>query len=337
MNQEGETKMEVLELRNQRSRLSVREGQLVISDDGGVISRHPICATEMVQVYGNPQITTQAVKECLKEGVRVNYYNVYGKYLGRVEPGYPKNTQRRLEQYRVYLTPELRLAWSREIVRAKIQSEKVEVRRLQEQGYAEKSPSIRKELEEGLSRAAQAENVANLLGIEGNCARIYYEAFRSALPEGVTWNGRSHHPAEDGLNAAMSWAYGITAMEIRSAIERHALDPHCGILHEPGYGSGGLTYDLMEPIRANFCDHVLLRLIRKDRSLRKEIRNAGDGTLSEAAKTTIATKLRESMEEKRWNQKYNMRELIGEMARGMVSALNTPGQPPSWSEMLPAR
>lgn len=329
--------MEIIELRSPHSKLSTREGQLIVSDEGGVISRHPICATELIQIYGNPQITTQAVKECLKEGIRINYYNVYGKYLGRVEPGYPKNTQRRLAQYRVYLTPELRLAWSKEIIRAKIQSEKVELRRLHEQGYVRDIRAIRNELEKGKENARQTENVPNLLGIEGNCTRIYYEAFRSALPKGVEWNGRSHHPAGDALNAAMSLAYGITAMEVRIAIERNSLDPHCGILHEPGYGSGGLAYDLMEPLRAIFCDHVVLGLVRKSRALQKEFRNSKGGELSEDVRTEISSKVRESLESKRWNQQRSVRELIGTMVRGMASGLKTPEDAPSWPDMLPAR
>lgn len=329
--------MEVLELRSPHSKLSISEGQLVVSDEGGVISRHPICATEIVQVYGNPQITTQAVKECLKEGVRLNYYNVYGKYLGRAEPSYPKNTQRRLSQYRVYLTPELRLAWSKEIIRAKIQSEKVELRRLHDQGYVQDIRTIRKDLEQGLESAAHAGNIANLLGIEGGCARAYYKTFRNALPEGVFWNGRSRHPAEDGLNAAMSLAYGITAMELRNAIERNSLDPHCGILHEPGYGSGGLTYDLLEPVRAIFCDHTVLWLVRKDRGLQKELRNTKGGELSESARKTVSETIRESLKSKRWNQKQSAGELIGEIARVMASGLKTPETPPPWMEMLPIR
>ena len=70
------------------------------------------------------------------------------------------------------------------------------------------------------------------------------------------WHGRTYHPAEAGINELMSFVYGCTATQIRLNIEAFALDPHCGFLHEPGYGAGDLTYDLLGVVRAVFCDHI---------------------------------------------------------------------------------
>ena len=113
---------------------------------------YPICAVDSIQIYSNAQLTTQVIKECLKEGVTINYFNSVGKYLGKLESEYPKNTMRRLQQYQLYWNNDLRLIWAKQLIKAKIQSELIEIRRLSQYDVKFPFKEMRKELKEYLSK-----------------------------------------------------------------------------------------------------------------------------------------------------------------------------------------
>lgn len=85
--------METIFLQKSTEKLNLSNGQFVHREGDVILKTYPVLTIEQVFVYGNGQITTQALKECLRNGIRVLYFNAYGKFLGRLEPDYPKNIQ----------------------------------------------------------------------------------------------------------------------------------------------------------------------------------------------------------------------------------------------------
>lgn len=330
--------METIYLRKSTEKLSIREGQLIHWDREKELNRYPVCATDQIAVYGNGQITTQAVKECLKEGVGINYFNIYGKFLGRVEPDRPKNVRRRLAQYQLYLDPERRKNWVRALLKGKLQGEIVELRRLREQGYPLNDSELRKELKKCQKQLEKAESIPEMRGIEGTGARKYYEIFTKVLPPGAEWKGRSSHPAEDKVNAVLSYIYVLTAQRIRQELENRSLDVHCGFLHEPGYGCGGLDYDLLELFRATWCDHQAIRLMNHVREVQKFLPGQdGKAGLPEEVRTLICTKLREKQEIRHRNQRKSFSEQLRETVEETLKDLNEQSLRPGYERLHPER
>lgn len=328
--------MDTVFLQKHTQKLSLKDGQLILSENDKVLETYPICATETVSVCGNAQITTQAIKECLKEGVRINYFNTCGKYLGRLEPGFPKNVMRRLTQYKIFLSDELRLEWAKALVSAKIQGEIVEIRRLNEQNISFPYKEIKNELKDLKERIKSAENSSVLLGIEGMAARSYFSIFPFVLPHDIPWNGRSYHPAKDGINEILSIIYGITAQQLRMKTEEFSLDPHCSMLHEPGYGRGGLAYDLLEIFRAVFCDHTALRLIRKDKEIRRAAGIQDLTDFSENIRNAVCRYTRDAMQKKYRLQKSFPDRLFAEACRLTAGGI-TSGTVPDFEKLIPER
>jgi len=52
----------------------------VVHLGGEQLESHPVVPVKRVIVYGNAQITTQAVKSCMAEGIEILYFTAYGKY-----------------------------------------------------------------------------------------------------------------------------------------------------------------------------------------------------------------------------------------------------------------
>ncbi|HQU77128.1 MAG TPA: CRISPR-associated endonuclease Cas1 [Chitinophagales bacterium] len=102
-----------------------------------------------------------------------------------------------------------------------------------------------------------------LSGWEGQLARNYWGLLSSGLPAGFQFEGRSRMPATDRFNAALNYLYAILGSYVENAIIQAGLDPHFGFMHADGYGSKGLTYDLMEPFRP-WADKCLTSLINND-------------------------------------------------------------------------
>ena len=149
------------------------------------------------------------------------------------------------------------------------------------------------------------------------------------------WHGRTYHPAEAGINELMSFVYGCTATQIRLNIEAFALDPHCGFLHEPGYGAGDLTYDLLEVVRTVFCDHIVLQAIRKNKVIRSFAAQHNVAQLPDNVRNPISKRLKKSMSITYSTQKISPGEQIKKLVE--MIAFNLANGLPQFSKFLPER
>ncbi len=59
---------------------------------------------EEISVFGNVQITTQCIGECLRKGITVSYYSYSGSYFGRLESTGHINPMRQRAQDKLYHT-----------------------------------------------------------------------------------------------------------------------------------------------------------------------------------------------------------------------------------------
>ena len=100
-----------------------------------------------------------------------------------------------------------------------------------------------------------------LMGYEGKAAAIYWQAVASALPEELAYPGRRTRGADDPLNMALNYVYGILYADVWRAVVYAGLDPGIGIVHCSPRSNGGLVYDLVEELRAPLADRVVMGLI----------------------------------------------------------------------------
>jgi CRISP-associated protein Cas1 len=78
--------------------------------------------------------------------------------------------------------------------------------------------------------AEQARSLEELLGIEGNAARVYFAAFAGMIKieddDGAEFsfdfNGRNRRPPKDPVNALLSLAYSVLAKDLTWRVTRWA-------------------------------------------------------------------------------------------------------------------
>jgi CRISPR-associated protein Cas1 len=84
-----------------------------------------------------------------------------------------------------------------------------------------------------------------LMGIEGNIRRTYYEAFNLIIPD-FFMEGRSYRPPLNEVNALISFGNMMCYSQCLRAIHQQQLNPLISFLHQPGERRFSLSLDLAE-------------------------------------------------------------------------------------------
>jgi len=102
-----------------------------------------------------------------------------------------------------------------------------------------------------------------ILGLEGEAARIYYDALRYLFPPDLGFKGREKRPPRDPVNSALSFGYTLLNSIVLLAILKVGLEPYAGFLHTDRSGKPSLVLDLSEEFRQPVVDVLVVSLFSK--------------------------------------------------------------------------
>ncbi|MCC6526654.1 MAG: CRISPR-associated endonuclease Cas1 [Polyangiaceae bacterium] len=249
-----------LYVQDQGARIALSGDRLLVTGrkTGRLEARLP--NTSQVCLLGNVQITTQALRALLERGIPVSFFSSGGWYYGRATGLDSKNIELRSAQHRAAADPGVCLDLARGFVVSKIKNCRTLLRR----NADAPDPVVLFELDQLARKAAAAESLAALLGIEGSAARVYFGAFTGMLKGGAVqagafdWNGRNRRPPKDPLNALLSFAYSLLVKDFAVTLGAVGLDAMLGFFHQPRFGRPALALDLMEEFRPLVADSTVL-------------------------------------------------------------------------------
>jgi CRISPR-associated protein Cas1 len=282
----------VLYLQEPGAHVGKRSEHLVVRKDGEEIQRVPIAAIHQVVIFGNVQVSTQAL-ECLATlEVPVVYLSGYGRFIAALQPAPTKNVMLRLNQYRIFADPQRALTLAKAAVKAKIANQRTLLMRcLRSRSLEEAVPGdppahsdttyhspltthqlrgsdepAARDMADLLSRVDRISDPAVLLGTEGQAAALYFSQFSRMLKapspgRGFDFKTRNRRPPRDPVNALLSFAYAMLLKDCFSAVCTVGFDPYCGFYHAGRHGKPSLALDLMEEFRAIIADSVVLTLV----------------------------------------------------------------------------
>jgi len=251
--------------------------RFLVEKDDEVLLDLPYHKLETVLLFGNIQVTTQALGEMLEKGVGLGLFSRQGMYRGSLAPARGHNIQLRVAQFRKYEDSAGALALARAIVTAKIANGLAVLARYRSRNDVSLAFEGRlKSIENAISSADETQNIAALDGVEGAAAHEYFSALMEFNRSEMTWPGRKKHPATDPLNALLSLTYTLIMNEFTALLEGVGLDPYLGFLHQVDYGRPSLALDMMEPFRHPVADRFVLNLVNKGMINSEHFRPAGD-------------------------------------------------------------
>jgi CRISPR-associated protein Cas1 len=261
--------MSTLYITQQDSVLRKVDERLKVTQNGQTLLDIPLIKVSQVVIYGRVTVTPATVATLMEHGVGLCYLSEQGRYIGRLEPHFSKNSLLRAEQWRAAFDGQRRLAIARQFVRGKLENMRVMLLRAnREQDSPELGRAI-EGLKEALRRAQECQDLDVLRGHEGEGSAAYFGAFGHLLKQDLSFPGRVRRPPTDPVNALLSFGYTLLYNDLHSACNVVGFDPYVGYLHADRYGRANLALDLMEEFRPLVVDSVVLtclnkRIIQKD-------------------------------------------------------------------------
>jgi len=219
-----------------------------------------IFETSHVAIFGNVQVSTQAMQEMCSRGIPLTLFTTGGWYYGSATGMAHKNVELRIAQYEATADRNRSLALAREMISAKVDN----CRTLLMRNHQNLPDKISGDLKRYSDSARTAKEASSLLGIEGMAARTYFSVFDGMLKNnaGESWafdfNGRNRRPPLDPVNALLSYAYALLVKDITVTLFAVGFDPYLGFYHTLRYGRPSLALDLMEEFRPIVADSVVI-------------------------------------------------------------------------------
>lgn len=254
--------MAVLYLTEQRSIVRKTSERLVVQKDKEVLLEIPCDKVDTVLIYGNVQVTTQALAEMLEHGIELAFLSTSGKLRGQLTPPKPKNVPLRMRQYEIVHSQDGCLPLARGVVQAKIANSVSVLRIFRAHHEDAVSLAVIQELEARLPRLEEMRILEELLGLEGASAATYFQGLAGVVPSWAGFSGRNRRPPRDAFNALLSFGYVLVGNEIQCLLDAMGYDPYLGFFHKPEYGRPSLGLDLLEEFRAPLVDRLSVKLLK---------------------------------------------------------------------------
>jgi CRISPR-associated protein Cas1 len=231
-----------------------------------------------VALFGNIQITTQAIQALCDAEIPVTYFSGGGWFYGLTHGHGLKNVFLRIEQFRLASDPETCLRMARTFVYGKIRNHRTLLMR----NHTDAPATALTRLKSAAANALKAASLEELLGIEGAAAAAYFEQFQGMLrpadpndddipgaedlgprpkPLSFEFHARHRRPPTDPVNAMLSLAYSVLSKDCTIAAAAVGFDPYVGFYHKPRFGRPAMALDLMEEFRPLIAESVVLTAI----------------------------------------------------------------------------
>jgi len=225
-----------------------------------IIMEWPCADLTQVMIYGNVQITTQAMHQLLNHGIETAIFTKHGKLLGQLTPPSGKNILLREKQFIKARDVDFCLKLSKTIVIAKIKSSYENLYNYQKNHPDRFSRAEIAKIKSFEIKAAQAHSIDQLRGYEGSASRIYFKLLGKMLLGQFQFKNRSRRPPKDEPNAVLSFGYTIVGSEIQALLDGTGFDPYMGFYHKLDYGRPSLALDLLEIFRHIFIDRLMIKM-----------------------------------------------------------------------------
>ena len=260
--------------------------ELTVKLKGSLLTKVRLIDTSQVSLFGNVQISAQALREITARGIPVCHFSYGGWFHGMTVGMAHKNVELRIRQYATAADPVAALPLARSFVMGKIKNCRTLLRRHLRQDTQRLLPS----LAEHVRKADSAAEAATLLGVEGMAAKLYFSGWATLFKkdQAFSFENRNRRPPRDRVNAMLSFVYALLVKELTVALYATGFDPMLGFFHQPRYGRPSLALDLAEEFRPLIADSVVLMLVNNGEVAPNDfIRRAGGVALTPAGRKAV--------------------------------------------------
>lgn len=274
---------------------------LVVKEGGREVQQIRLREINQVNVFGNVQISTQALQTMCEMEIPLVFHSQHGYFHGMVQGTGLKNILLRREQFRLADRADACLEIAKQLIIGKIRNQRVLLMR----NHVSPPTDAIAELKRIVHRVERVKTAASLLGVEGNAARIYFQQFSGMIKPGddpidpgyafgeaprytFDFRTRNRRPPRDPVNALLSYSYALLAKDLAVIAASVGFDPYLGFYHLPRPGRPALALDLMEPFRPLIAESVVITAINNRMVYPEHFIPAGKGvTMTESGRKAL--------------------------------------------------
>ena len=274
----------IVYIKTQGSKI-IKEGRHLLVKKGNDIY-HTLFTYKLDQIllFGNIEITHNALCMLMKNNIDTVYLTRYGRYLGRIAPPEAKNVFLRKRQYQLLDDNEFALKTAKSIVAGKLTNMVTLMMRIKRTKNSKDAGDKARQIRKLLKLLYQAETLDSVRGYEGRGSAIYFSGLCHGFTGQTDFTKRVRRPPTDPVNSVLSLLYTFLMNRVYSAARIAGLDPYPGFLHVIDYGRYSLVLDLMEEFRPTIVDTLVLSLfnlkILQETDFRFEIPDVSDSLSS---------------------------------------------------------
>ena len=300
-----------------------RDGETVrIEIESRTAAAVPIHMLESIACFGRVMVSPALMELCAEKHVALNFLSPQGRLLARVDTPGTGGVRLRRAQFRRADDLAFRLEIARAVVAGKVQNCRANLLRSARDAADQESQPVAamrdaaERLANNLLQLPLASTLDEVRGIEGDCARVYFENFSlmtPVAPPALQFAQRTRRPPRDPVNALLSLFYSVLTHDCASALSAAGLDPSVGFLHDERPGRPSLALDLVEEFRPALVDRFVMTLInRRQVSPEDFITRPGGGIeLSESVRKRLVGAYQERKQESRLHPYLQSEEPIG--------------------------
>ena len=253
--------------------VGLKSERLVIREKDKVTDEVRLRDVNHLALFGNIQLSTQAVQQLCELEIPVTYFSMGGWFYGLTHGHGLKNVFTRMAQFRLAADAAASLELAKQFIHGKIKNQRTLLMR----NHVEPPDAALLRLKQAARDVFSARSAGELLGMEGAAAAVYFEHFAGMIkagaelgtarngPEGdaerwgsFDFKGRNRRPPRDAVNALLSLAYSLLAKDCTLAALAVGFDPYIGFFHQPRAGRPALALDLQEEFRPLIAESAVL-------------------------------------------------------------------------------
>ena len=222
--------------------LRVSSGELLLEDvqEKRVLTKLPFQKILALFIIGHIRITTPLLEKCKKNNVALIVLKPSLRPVFYWSDAAEANFLVRKRQYQ-FEKDDISIA--RIIVANKITNQKVLLQKTRKRDDI--TLLTIDKCNEYANAAIQANEYHELMGIEGNCSKLFFSAYF----QNMDWKGRKPRIKSDYINAILDIGYTYLFNYIECFIRMFGFDIYVGIYHRLWFKRKSLVCDLMEPFR----------------------------------------------------------------------------------------
>ena len=250
--------------------LSLDGENVVVLENQKEVGRIPLHNLQAIMTFGYIGASPALMGACAQRNIELSFMSGNGRFLARINGEVKGNVTLRKQQYRISDDKEKSIQIARNFILGKVYNSKWILERATRDYAMRLDVEVIKKkcafLNQSMGKIRVCEDAAELLGLEGEAASVYFSAFDELIlqqREEFFFKGRNKRPPLDNVNAMLSFAYSLLASMCGAALEAAGLDPYVGFFHTDRPGRMSLALDVMEEFRSIMADRFVLTLINK--------------------------------------------------------------------------